>query len=281
MKLKDQKVGFQKFNRMKVFGWQEVILNQNIDFFKKGSSLTIGCFDGPHLGHKILFDKVKQVSDKNNYLSGILTFSNPEIFIKKHKNSGTISTVEQRMNYFKNYNFDFIILVDFNQKFSRINGVDFFKILVDCLNLKFLAEGNDFKCGNKGLCNSAEIKKIAQKLNFNCEFEDLVISENTEYKISSSLIRQKIKNGEFSVVKKMLGFDFELSLQNCKIEVFENVYQISGFTQILPADGKYNVIFNTNRALRSCLEVKSDKILVDLTFNEISRIRSIIFINKE
>lgn len=267
---------------MKVFSWQEIISKKNVDFFKLGTALSIGCFDGPHKGHQILFNDVLEWGVKNKSLKGLLTFTKSlSNFKESNVFSKNISTIGQRLKIFEKLGFDFIILVDFNQNFSKLNGTEFFDILTECINLKFLAEGADFKCANKGLCTQQEIKKIAIKNNFICKFERLLNSSESNLKISSSIIKNELLNANFDLVQKMLIFDFELDLQDCKIEQFENKCKISGFTQVLPKDGVYNVIFNTNRTLRSRLEVKSAFILVDLPFNEISRIRSIIFINKE
>ncbi len=266
---------------MKIFYWQEILSGKFADFFENGCALTVGSFDGPHNGHKILFSDVISFANSHNILKGIITFSQ-SISKIKHRDEfpGNITTLHQRLSFFEKKSFDFVVIIDFTENFSKISGADFFTILSEKMNLKFIAEGLDFKCGFKGNFTSQEINAISKTLGFSCKFEALVHGkENT--RISSSLIRDNILHADFKKAEQMLGNHFVLDLYGSKIENCGKIYKISGFTQVLPCDGVYNVIVNTFRALRSCLEVKSKEILVDLSFNEISRIRSIIFINKE
>lgn len=267
---------------MKVFYWEDFVNNDLESFFLRGSAVTTGCFDGPHKGHEILFKRVLSEAEKRGLLKGIITYSKPVAYFKHSETfPGEISTVSQRISFFEKYGFDFVVLIDFSEQFSKIIGTDFLQTLKEKCNMKFLAEGTDFKCGNKGSCGVNEIKSYSRTEGFDVCFENLVLSDGK--RVSSTDVRTLISRGMFNEVKKLLSFDFELFLEDVPFEKSGNtfVYKRKDISQVLPLCGLYDVFVNTSVRLRSCLEVSSENILVELPFNKISRIQSIIFINKE
>lgn len=249
---------------MKIFSWKEICDGAfPIQWKKKGSAITIGSFEAIHKGHQKLLDIV--LNEKNKF-SGVVTFSSS---ISQSDNRN-IWTLEQRLNYFKNYGIDFVILIEFNSDFAKLTGESFFNILLEKCNLQFLAEGKDFKCGYKGSCNMESIVNLSQKLNFNLTIVDYVEYEGE--KVSSTIIKNKIFSGNFKDVQFMLGRDFEVDLKEQKFEkkseleelsIFESVYLEK---QILPKDSTYNVvaIFVDKTSLHTKLIIKENKIMIFL-----------------
>ena len=115
---------------MKIFYWQEILSGKFADFFENGCALTVGSFDGPHNGHKILFSDVISFAKSHNILKGIITFSQ-SISKIKHRDEfpGNITTLHQRLSFFEKKSFDFVVIIDFTENFSKISGADFFTIL--------------------------------------------------------------------------------------------------------------------------------------------------------
>lgn len=221
---------------MKVFTWKDILSSFNsgvqIPFFcDKATGISTGSFDGVHKGHRGLLNALVEKSKENNFIPGVVTFSRPLSSLKNSKEySGDISTLSQRLFLFKQLGIDFVIVVDFDDFFSRISGTDFFNILVKACNLSLIAEGVDFRCGYKGSADIEVIKSFALENNLQTVFVNPFYYTNEENKIeriSSSLIRQMILNGFLNDAAELLERKYELDL--CSSEI----------TQVLPPDGIY------------------------------------------
>ena len=145
---------------MTVLSWQQLTAGGNENIFKGGTALTVGCFDGPHSGHDVLFDAVFRAAGEKNLLPGIVTFSRP-LPVLKHPDdyAGDIATLRQRLSGYERRGFAFCVVIDFSDDFSKISGNDFLAVLKDFCGMKFLAEGPDFHCGHNG---SFGMKQISE-----------------------------------------------------------------------------------------------------------------------
>lgn len=246
---------------MKVFDWNS-IQNLKSDFFEKGSALTIGSFDGPHKGHESLFISVLKAAEEKNLISGVITFKQALPGLKHPVNyAGDIATLQQRLFQYERKGFDFAVVIDFDEAFSHIKGNDFFEILSAKLNLKYIAEGQDFRCGYKGLFGIDEITDFAFRNGIEAEFLKLVQTDGL--RVSSSSIRKLVQNGEFSVVNELLERRFELSV---KIDVLQDSELVKIdrrlLKQVAPLSGEYNVVLNGSvqavlKAKQDCLELSA------------------------
>lgn len=247
--------------KIKIFTWQDLLNGEfPLEWLKKGSALTVGSFDGMHKGHKALIDAVLE---QKNLLHGIITFRNSVKSVNENF-EGNLDSFYQKIEFCQENGLDFVVIIDFSDDFSRIEGSDFVKSLIELCNMKFIAEGTDFKCGYKGAFSVNELKKSALENNFTFKLIDDVLFEGE--KISSSRIRKSILTGDFLAVQKMLLRPFaydafalkfqesslqNLSNQNNKMTWFsaqidsknENLKDNKNqFLQILPSKGTYNVV---------------------------------------
>ncbi|MGL4982458.1 MAG: FAD synthetase family protein [Treponemataceae bacterium] len=229
---------------MKTFYWDSLTHDS---FFEQGSAVTIGGFDGPHLGHTSLFDAVFDFK-KNNPLckAGIITFQTlPRSIKEKHDFAGELSTHALRMKKFENYGFDFVVLIDFSANFSILQGSDFLARLCDWCAVKFLAVGEDFRCGSGLDTGMSEIQTFAKKHKISVFFAKSLTCD--EQRISSSLIRRAILQADFQTAYKLLGFSYTLDMQNCtwtkKNEISKTVFSTKKavLSQIIPPVGQYRV----------------------------------------
>ena len=221
---------------MQVINWNE----SNLDFLSSQTGISIGSFDGLHKGHRVLLNSLVQNCKKNNLKSGVVTFSRPLPSIKHSSDyAGDISTLKQRLELFENVGIDFVILVDFDNDFAQLKGIEFLSLLVKKYNMCFLAEGVDFRCGYKGATDSTAIQFWAKQNKIDCIFVEPVYYNDE--RISSSYIRQMIQKGFFSTVCELLERPFELDLETIKQ---------SGNTQVLPSDGIYSVKDEKNELQR-------------------------------
>ncbi|GMO14276.1 MAG: hypothetical protein Ta2A_24730 [Treponemataceae bacterium] len=200
---------------MNIYSWQDITAC-NFDFAKvfaraSASALTVGNFDGPHLGHCAIFDKV-MAQKKAGLVAGIVTFTTSTSAVrKKDAFLGAISGTRERLDFYASYGFDFAVVIDFTPEFSATSGEKFLQILCDNLAMRFLAEGENFKCGQGGKMTT---EKIAERAAC-CGFEFCIVPSvfYDGEKISSSRIRHALKNGRFDEASAMLAANVRQQFQ--------------------------------------------------------------------
>lgn len=241
---------------MKIFTWNDILKSldtgSNDSFFKERCGISVGSFDGLHLGHRKLLSTLIEDCNKNHLKKGVVSFSRPLPSLKHSKDySGDISSLSQRINLFEKIGIDFVIIVDFDESFSSMLGADFLNILINVCNMSLIAEGIDFRCGYKGATDTQAIKYFAEKNKINTLFVDPVIfreGTDEQERISSSFIRQMIQKGFFSTVNELLERPYEIDLSVKKI------------TQVLPPDGVYHCKDENENDVR--VEIKNQKIFI-------------------
>ncbi|MBR5032674.1 MAG: FAD synthetase family protein [Treponema sp.] len=196
---------------MTVFDWSPQILDDfsQTHFFKQGTGISTGSFDGLHLGHRFLLNKLVEECKTQNLASGVITFKRPLPALKHADDyAGDISTLEERLKLLEGIGIDFVIVVDFDQEFASMKGVTFLDLLVQKLNMKLLAEGIDFRCGYKGATDTQAIKYWAAQAGIQTIFVDPVYytqADGSEERVSSSYIRHLIQKGYMTTVRELLG----------------------------------------------------------------------------
>lgn len=196
---------------MTVFDWTPQVLDdfsQN-DFFKQGTGISVGSFDGLHLGHRFLLNKLVEECEELDLVPGVITFKRPLPALKHADDyAGDISTLEERLKLLEGLGIQFAIVVDFDQAFASMKGVAFLDLLVQKLNMKLLAEGIDFRCGYKGATDTQAIKYWAAQSGIKTVFVDPVYytqADGSEERVSSSYIRHLIQKGYMTTVKELLA----------------------------------------------------------------------------
>ncbi len=245
---------------MKVFFWDD-ILNATIpnspcyNYFKS-SALTIGGFDGPHIGHKSLCQRVLDYAGEHNVQSGVVTFAHsPRMLKEKNRYAGDISTLRLRLKTFEKWGFDFVVVIDFSKNFSKIEGVAFLRILADYCAMQFLTVGEGFRCGYKGETDTAHIENFARENNIYFLLAPLI--HVSLHNISSSVIRNHIVNGRLRKCNDLLGFPYALDIKHviCDLEKKSSTAYIqierTIINQVLPPDGEYNVSVLVQNSVKS------------------------------
>ena len=179
--------------------------NFKISYSDQNSIILIGNFDGLHLGHQKLFDLAKKYKKKKKLKIGVITFDPiPKMFFNQKIKNYRISNFEQKINYLKNYNIDFVINKKFNKNFSEMKYYKFIKnVLYKKLKAKYIFVSNNFRFGNKREGNVTLLK------NFEKKFKYKIINPNPLKKnskiISSSLIRKYLSKGKINLANKFLN----------------------------------------------------------------------------
>ena len=236
-------------NNLRVYSWNDIVSG---NFFPRsqllaagyeGTALTVGGFDGAHLGHQALFNAVL---GQKNLLPGIITFGTaPKSRLHPESFAGSVYTMEQRLQCFKDAGFAFVVVIDFSGDFGRMDGVTFLQHLKNQLHMAFLAEGTDFRCGYKGAVNIDFLRDFAQQNSLVLEVVAPVIVDGV--RVSSSQIRNSLLQGDFSRCRQFLGRNFALG-GDCFQWQWEEKSLVGlrkqapcGCLQILPPAGSYQV----------------------------------------
>ncbi len=224
-----------------IYSWDQILNGKfSAEWKNKGTALSIGSFDGPHLGHKKIFSKCLE---KSNLIPGIVTFTRP-LSALKHPDEypGDITTLSSRLEYFKALGFAFVLLIDFSGDFCKTEGSEFLKVLIEKMGLTFLSEGFDFHCGYQGAFTVPLIREFCDARHVEFSVTEPILYQNE--RIASRRIREEIQKGMLGRVFDMLGHPFEIDCSGLSwSEQRENNWISArvGENQILPPDGEYPV----------------------------------------
>lgn len=244
---------------MQILSWFD-FMAKDFSFFQKAVALTVGCFDGPHIGHKMIFEKVINEAKSENLASLIITFSRPLASFKHPREYlGDISSLKIRLQEYEKYGFDFCVVVDFSSDFRKIKGDEFLYLLKEKTNFKFIAEGNDFHFGEKGASTILDIKDFAKKNNIKTYFQDFVLFDNL--RVSSSTIRKTIKNADFQTAEKMLGKKWMLDFRD--IEKCGNYFKRRDILQVLPKNGEYDIATSFSEMSKVIIDDEKVEVIVN------------------
>ncbi len=172
--------------------------------------VAVGNFDGVHQGHISLLKALQRMAKSVDGESVVVTFDpHPQVAMGK---AGTqlLSDPAEKMELMEKAGVDHLLLLDFNDDFSRQSACDFIKdYLIDQIGINILFLGYDSRFGWKAEGNHDIIEACAQKFGIRVEKAGPEITD--DYTISSSLIRRLISEGNISEGNRILGYDYQLS----------------------------------------------------------------------
>ncbi len=173
--------------------------------------VTLGIFDGVHLGHWKLLDYLVSRAKEVKGESAVVTFHpHPKMVLEKGEvDLVFLSTMKEKMMLLEKCGIDHLVIIEFTKEFSKMKASEFVEqVLVDGIGTRHLVVGYDHHFGYKGEGNFNTIKDCALSLGFNVEqIKGLKVSG---VEISSSLIRDALINGRLSDANKWLGYDYFL-----------------------------------------------------------------------
>ena len=174
--------------------------------------LTIGNFDGIHIGHREIIKNLIQKTKISKLKSAILSFTpHPKIYFKK-QNNFMINSQLKKKEILESLGLDYLIDIYFNEKFTLLNHLEFEeKILLDKLNVKRILIGKDFQYGNQRKGNISTLKIFCDKNKIQLNEIDLIVDNQTSNKISSSEIRENLKSGNIELANQDLKRIFSIS----------------------------------------------------------------------
>jgi riboflavin kinase/FMN adenylyltransferase len=177
----------------------------------KPTVATIGTFDGVHIGHQKIIQRLINTGKKEGLKSVVLTFfPHPRMVLQKDSNIKLINTIEERKNILENLGIDFLVIMKFTHKFSRLSAEDFVKnILVERLKAKKVIIGYDHRFGRNRNADINDLKVFGQ--NYGFEVEEIPAQDIDNVAVSSTKIRMALMEGNIKKANKYLGYHFMLT----------------------------------------------------------------------
>ncbi len=228
---------------------------------KKEMLLTIGVFDGVHLGHKHLITQLMKHARRENLLSGVITFRQHPLEVLRHRaQPPSLINLEQRVDLLKNEGVEAIIVLSFTQKLAQLTARQFISLLKKYLRMGGILIGPDFAFGRNREGNPDNLRRLGQELDFSVAIIP-PIKINGEV-VSSTAIRNALVNGDMKRVSTLLGRHFSLHGQ-----VITGTGRGAGLgfptanldidpKQALPADGIYAAwAYIDNKAYQSVTNI--------------------------
>lgn len=173
--------------------------------------VTVGSFDGVHLGHRQVIRQLIECAKSRGGSSVVVTFwPHPSMVLNPNHQFPLLSTLEEKKSLLAETGIDYLVILPFTKNFSQIEYADFVSdYLVHGLKMDTLLIGYDNKMGKDGLGHFAEMKQLSQKYNFNIQ-QLSVLSSDTK-PISSTSIRQLLSEGKVEEAASSLGRNYSLA----------------------------------------------------------------------
>lgn len=177
----------------------------------KPSVITIGTFDGVHIGHKKIINQLTSISSKNNLISILLSFfPHPKMVLQNDNELKLINTIQEKESLLNSLNLDYLIIKEFTKEFSRLSALEFVRdILVNKLNAKHIIIGYDHHFGRNRTANIEQLKEFGELYDF--RVTEILAQDIDDIAISSTKIRKALINGEIRLANKFLGYNFFFS----------------------------------------------------------------------
>lgn len=173
--------------------------------------MTIGTFDGVHIGHQKVLLNLIVSAKKNNASSVLLTFfPHPRMVLQKDFNIKLINTLEERIELLKKTGLDALVILEFTEDFAEKSALDFVKnVLVDHLKISNLIIGYDHRFGKNREGNFGQLTEYGKIFGF--EVTKISQQEIDHITISSTKIRKAIELGNIEEANRYLGYSFMLT----------------------------------------------------------------------
>ena len=211
--------------------------------------VTIGSFDGVHLGHACVIQHLKEKASSIDGESAIISFEpHPrEVLYPREQKIGILTTLEEKITILEKYGVDHLIILKFTLEFAQQSYNDFVKkILIDKLKIKGLVVGYDHRFGKDRAGNFENLQELANEYGFFLEKE--VVFEEDNVNVSSTKIRNALTVGDITTVNRFLGYSYSVTGEvvyghhlGHKIGFPTANIQVSDERKLLPAIGVYAV----------------------------------------
>tara|TARA_B110000977_G_scaffold58421_1_gene79427 strand:+ start:1492 stop:2424 length:933 start_codon:yes stop_codon:yes gene_type:complete len=175
------------------------------------SILTIGTFDGVHIGHQKIIKDLVKVAKKNNLCSIVLTFfPHPRMVLQKDSDLKMIDTLEEKQQFLEKMGVDVLIVHPFSRAFSRLTALEFTRdLLVNQLKISQLVVGYDHRFGRNREATIDDLKSFG--LDYNFTVDEIPSQDIESIAVSSTKIRNALNKCDLKTANQFLGRPFGLT----------------------------------------------------------------------
>ena len=172
------------------------------------SAVTIGTFDGVHVGHQKIIKHLVGIAKSKGLKSVVLTFfPHPRMVLNSHHDIKLLNTIEEKSKLLEELGVDGLIVLPFTKEFSNQTALEFVQnTLVNGLGVAHLVVGYDHRFGNNREADVNDL--VALGLQFNFVVEQIEAQDIAEVTISSTKIRNALQNGEVKLASQYLGYEY-------------------------------------------------------------------------
>ena len=178
---------------------------------KHPTAITIGTFDGVHIGHRKILERLINDAKKTGLQSTVLTFfPHPRMVLQKDTEIKLLNTIQEKINILELIGLDCLIIQPFSMEFSRLFSPEFVRdTLVNKLNSKKIIIGYDHRFGRNRNANIQDLITFGNALNF--EVEEIAAEEINDVSVSSTKIRNALNEGNVKLANDYLGYSYLLT----------------------------------------------------------------------
>lgn len=208
------------------------------------SAMTIGNFDGVHIGHQHLFERVVEVAAANGWRPSVLTFDpHPTRVLAPERAPRMLTTIEQRLELMRNCGIQQVVVLPFDAEFAQLSPEEFVrKIIIDTFGARAILVGDNFRFGCKQAGDVALLREFGARFGFTTDIIEAIMAGHR--KVSSTEVRRAIGAGEVSVACRILGRPYVLEgevVRGHGIGSKQTVPTLNLATtaEVMPANGVY------------------------------------------
>ena len=215
---------------------------------EKPTVITIGTFDGVHLGHQKIIKRVVETAHKNGLLATVFTFfPHPRMIVQHDQQLKLIHTLAEKKQFLQSLGVDLLIVQPFNEAFANLSAEAFVsELLVKHLRAQKVIIGYDHHFGKNRTANIDNMRLFGEQYGFSVE--EIPVQEVDEVSVSSTKIRQALNEGKVEVAEHYLGVPYSFTgevvhgLKLGRTIGFPTAnLQIEASYKLIPKDGVYVV----------------------------------------
>jgi riboflavin kinase/FMN adenylyltransferase len=173
--------------------------------------ITIGTYDGVHIGHRKIIKRLVETAEEKNLTSKLLTFfPHPRMVLQQDVDIKLINTITERKKILSKTGIEELVIYPFTKEFSRLKAEEYVEeILVKKLNAKHVIIGYDHRFGRNRRADINDLREFGEKFDFNVE--EITKEEMNEVAVSSTKIREAVQEGNLEQAHHYLGDPFILT----------------------------------------------------------------------
>ncbi|MCI4667429.1 MAG: bifunctional riboflavin kinase/FAD synthetase [Bacteroidia bacterium] len=184
---------------------------RSLTSYKKGKNtiVTIGTFDGVHVGHTYILKQIISKAKAKQGESLLISFDpHPRMILRPEDNSlRLLHTIDEKIRLLESLGLDKLLLIPFSRDFSLLSSDEYIeRVLLETVNPSEVVIGYDHRFGHDRKGGISELQKYALEHNF--EVQEIPAQAVDDAKVSSTKIREALKNGDVSSANKYLGYNY-------------------------------------------------------------------------